>query len=162
MTLDVLMADIRAKSLEQGERVRTLVVITGGEPLRQPIAPLCETLIADGFKVQLETNGTLFRPLPDAVDIICSPKHTGAGYAPIRGDLLPRINALKFIISAHDKRYNHVTDVGQSIYHTPVYVQPMDEYDEAKNIDNRKLALELAVRCGHRLSLQTHKILGIE
>lgn len=140
---------------------RELVVITGGEPLRQPIAPLCEALLQAGFKVQIETNGTLWRELPEAVDIICSPKVTNGGYHPVRPDLLARVNAFKFIISAHDKAYTEVADVGQSSHNTPVYVQPMDEYDEAKNADNLKRAQELAASEGYRLSLQTHKILGI-
>lgn len=147
---------------EGGQRLRELVVITGGEPLRQNIAPLCEALLAQDFKVQIETNGTLWRPLPEGVDIICSPKHTGMGYMPIRDDLLRRISALKFIISAQDEKYGHVGDVGQGLYHTPVYVQPMDEYDAARNAENVAYAAELAMRHGYRLSLQLHKILEIE
>ncbi len=147
---------------EEGRRVRQLVVITGGEPLRQDIKPLCEALLADGFAVQIETNGTLYRELPGEVHIICSPKNTGQGYMPVRADLLPLVSAFKFIISHSDDRYNHVADVGQEQYNIPVYVQPMDEYDAQKNKDNRAYALELAERCGYILSLQTHKILGIE
>lgn len=147
---------------DEGGRIRHLVVITGGEPLRQNIAPLCEALIAEGFKVQIETNGTLWRELPDGVDIVCSPKNTGQGYMPVREDLLPRVGAFKFIISRDDARYNHVGAVGQDRYHTPVYVQPMDEYDVDKNEANRAYAVELAARHGYILSLQTHKILGIE
>lgn len=155
------VADIVAEVKALGQN-RPLVVITGGEPLRQNIAPLCEVLLAQGFKVQIETNGTLMRELPDAVDIICSPKNTGGGYMPVRGDLLPRVNAFKFIISANDNKYNHVGAVGQERFGTPVYVQPMDEYDEAKNRENLALAMRLANEKGYRLSLQMHKILGIE
>lgn len=145
-----------------GERVRHLVVITGGEPLRQNIVPLCEQLLAAKFKVQIETNGTLFRPLPAEVSIVCSPKNTGAGYFPVREDLLGRVQALKFLISKHDANYNHVGDVGQEKFATPVYVQPMDEYDAARNAENLALATELAATHGYRLSLQLHKMLGIE
>ena len=141
---------------------RKLVVITGGEPLRQNIAPLCEALLAADLKVQIETNGTLWRELPEGVDIVCSPKNTGDGYFPVREDLLPRVGAFKFIISKRDARYNHVADVGQKRYHTPVYVQPMDEYNEVRNTENVALALELATEHGYLLSLQMHKLLGIE
>lgn len=137
-----------------------LIVITGGEPLRQPIEALCAALIERGFKVQIETNGTLYRELPQEVDIICSPKNTGVGYFPIRPDLLARINAFKFIISAQLKEYAQVGEVGQG--DTPVYVQPMDEQDDAKNAANLALAMELASRYGYRLSLQLHKIIGVE
>ncbi len=161
------VADIMARVNElakndAGQRIRHLVVITGGEPLRQNIVPLCEVLLAQGFKVQIETNGTLFRPLPKNVDIICSPKNTTGSYAPIRDDLLQRLSALKFLVSKYDAKYSDVGEVGQEIYGIPVYVQPMDEYDTKRNAENTAYAAELAQRHGYRLSLQTHKILGIE
>ena len=161
MPLPALLAEVDKLSRnEQGVRVRNLIVITGGEPLRQNIVPLCEELLADGYKIQIETNGTLFRDLPREVDIVCSPKNQGKGYFPLREDLLGRISALKFIISASDENYGSVPDIGQG--HIPVYVQPMDEYDEAKNKANYALAVRLAMEYGYRLSIQTHKILGIE
>lgn len=134
-----------------------LVVITGGEPLRQNIVPLCEALIAKGFRIQIETNGTLFRPLPSAVEIVCSPKNTGQGYGPIRPDLWPRIQALKFLVSASHPLYREVP----ALTGVPIYVQPMDEYDAAKNAANRDYAKDLALEHGYHLSLQLHKILGI-
>lgn len=161
------MAEIAARinelaASEGGVRLRKLVVITGGEPLRQPIAPLCEALLEAEFKVQIETNGTLFRPLPEGVEIVCSPKNTGTGYHPLREDLLARVNALKFILSALDPLYREVPEVGQSRYGIPVYVQPMDEGDATKNARNLAYATELAMKQGLRLSLQLHKIAGIE
>jgi 7-carboxy-7-deazaguanine synthase len=140
-----------------------LVVITGGEPLRQPIAPLCDALLAAGYRVQVETNGTLYRSLPAGVQIICSPKNsTGKGYAPVRDDLLQRVNALKFVVSAHMPGYTDIADVGQSRYGIPVYVQPMDEYDVARNADNIRHASQLAATGGYKLSMQAHKIIDIE
>lgn len=149
-------------SVEGGSLKRHLVVITGGEPLRQPIENLCEILIEQGFKVQIETNGTLYRPLPEGVEIICSPKNAGQGYYPVRADLLERITAFKFLVSAQDTAYGLVGDVGQHQYGVPVYVQPMDEYDRIKNTANLNLALDIAHRHGYRVSLQTHKLLGID
>lgn len=143
------------------ERKRNLVVITGGEPLRQPIERLCEQLVALGFLVQIETNGTIFRNLPKEVKIICSPKVSGGKYHKIREDLLARIDAFKFIISAGKKEYSDIADVGQNQSGAPVYLQPMDEYDDLKNRANQGLAIELAKKYGARISLQTHKILGI-
>lgn len=150
----------RVLSFTGDRRAFKLIVITGGEPLRQPIGPLCAALVKAGFKVQIETNGTLWRDLPEAVEIVCSPKNTGNGYFPLRPDLRPRVNAFKFIISASRPEYAFVGDAGQG--DTPVFLQPMDEYDDAKNAANMKLAAELAQRHGYRLSLQLHKILGIE
>jgi len=161
IALGVLVGRIEQTAIHEDRRVRDLVVITGGEPLRQNIAPLCEALLAHGFTVQIETNGTLYRPLPQGIHIICSPKVTDGKYHPIRPDLLARIDALKFIISANDVVYNAVGEVGQVGTTIPVYVQPMDEYDPARNAANMARALQLAQEQGYRLSLQTHKMLGI-
>lgn len=142
---------------------RTLVVITGGEPLRQPITPLCEKLLDGGYDVQIETNGTLFRDdLPAEVSIICSPKNPNGKYAPIRPDLMARAAAVKFVVSANLPGYGNVADVGQVEHGTAVYVQPMDEHDPAKNVANLELAKKLALTHGYHLSLQLHKIIGVE
>jgi 7-carboxy-7-deazaguanine synthase len=144
-----------------GLYLRDLVVITGGEPLRQNIAPLCEALLDEGFRVQIETNGTLWRPLPAGVNIVCSPKVTDGRYHPLRPDVLARVDALKFIVSADDADYRTVGEVGQTGNTIPVYVQPMDEYDPAKNAANAAHALALAQTHGYRLSTQMHKVWGI-
>ena len=164
---EVSLVDVLAKTDELSGRAgdaftHKLVVITGGEPLRQPIATLCDELIKNGYKVQIETNGTLYRDLHKDVDIVCSPKNTGNGYHIIREDLLKRINAFKFIISAHDKLYSDVGDVGQCVNDTPVYVQPMDECDAVKNKENLALAMDIATKGGNRLCIQMHKVVGIE
>lgn len=150
MSLEAVLAEVRALA-EDG---RKLVVITGGEPLRQPIALLCEKLIAEGFQPQIETNGTLWRELPAGVDIICSPKSA----AMIRPDLLARITAFKFVLAAGDA----VPEVGQASVSAPIWIQAMDEYDEAKNTANLDYVLTLAASQGYKVSIQTHKIAGID
>lgn len=161
-SLSDILEEITSLALNnEAERVRELVVITGGEPFRQPIEALCRALLAEGFKVQIETNGTLWRDIPKEVDIVCSPKATEKGYFPLRPDVLSRVSALKFLISTQTEPYKEVPDIGQGGYAIPTYVQPMDEYDEAQNAKNRASALALADQNGYRLSLQTHKILGI-
>lgn len=148
------------------QRVRNLVVITGGEPLRQPIEKLCKKLRALKFIVQIETNGTIYRKLPKSVKIICSPKVTNGKYHQIRADLLPYISAFKFIISAHLPAYNQVPAIIENQRATakqiPIFVQPMDEYDAVKNRINLELAVKLCEERGYFLSLQTHKIVGLK
>lgn len=158
---EILAEVVNLSKNEEGKTVRKLIVITGGEPLRQPIEKLCEELIKLNFQIQIETNGTIFRDLPKDVKIICSPKITNEKYHQIRPDLLPRINAFKFIISETKKDYSEVAEIGQSKFQIPVYVQPMDEYDEAKNQANLKHATQLCEKRGYLLSLQIHKILKI-
>ena len=86
----------KIKDILQKKPKTPLVVITGGEPMRQPIAKLCQKLQDLNLLVQIETNGTIFRDLPKDVQIICSPKINNKKYYPIRPDLLPRITAFKF------------------------------------------------------------------
>ena len=138
-----------------------LVVITGGEPFRQPIYTLCEKLLQLNYKVQIETNGTIYRKLPKEVKIICSPKISNGKYHPIRSDLLLSINAFKFIISKNHQDYQNIAEVGQSQYGAPVYLQPMDEQNEEINQKNLQYTVRLAQEIGCILSLQTHKIIGI-
>jgi organic radical activating enzyme len=139
-----------------------LIVITGGEPTRQPIEALTIKLIEADYKVQIETNGMLYRDLPEEVEIICSPKVSNGEYHPIRHDVLSRVDALKFIISQHVNGYQTVGDVGQSEHSIPIYIQPMDEFDDAINKSNCDYCVHLAKEHGYKLSLQTHKILDID
>lgn len=161
-TLENILDEVlKLSKNEKGDVIRKLVVITGGEPLRQPIEKFCAELIKLGFLVQIETNGTLFRELPKEIKIICSPKISNGKYHAIRPDLLARIDAFKFIISKDKKEYSDIAEIGQMQHSIPVYLQPMDEYDDKKNRENTELTLQLANKYGARISLQTHKILKI-
>jgi 7-carboxy-7-deazaguanine synthase (Cx14CxxC type) len=82
-TTDELVAE--ASRLWQGEGDRW-TVITGGEPLLQLDAPLVEALHAAGFKIAIETNGTL--PLPCPVDWVCMSPKAGTTLALDRADEL--------------------------------------------------------------------------
>lgn len=155
MKLDSILQEVKNLA---GDRVK-LAVITGGEPFRQNITPLCDKLIKMGMMVQIETNGTIFREIPKEVKIICSPKNQGHGYNHIREDLLQRIMAFKFIISANNPNYNHINE--NICKNKAIYVQPMDEYDALKNQENLEYCKNLALEKGYIFSLQTHKILGI-
>lgn len=135
-----------------------LAVITGGEPLRQPVSPLCKSLQDLGLKVQIETNGTLLRDLPENVSIVCSPKNTQGKYI-ISEELLNYATCFKFIISKHNKNYGSIPTLNTS---KEIYIQPMDEYDLEKNSQNVAYAIELALKFNYRLSLQIHKIMNIE
>lgn len=151
--------DILDEVEDLSEDGRKLVVITGGEPLRQNIVPLCEALLAEGFSVQIETNGTLWRELPEAVEVICSPKASNGAYHPLRPDIIPRITALKFVVSVGQEPYHHVPDIAEDI---PVWLQPMDEYDSEKNEKNMEYAIALAAENCYKVSLQTHKVFTLD
>ena len=160
---EILQKVVEFSKNSQGKIVRKLVVISGGEPMRQPIEKLCKELILLNFLVQIETNGTIFRELPREVKIICSPKISNHKYHLLRSDILQKIDALKFIISANNDDYSEVGEVGQASRNAiSIYVQPMDEYDEKKNKENLQKCLDLCEENGYFLSLQTHKIIGLK
>lgn len=166
---DMLLEDVitQACALRRPSAVRLrgkpagiLAVITGGEPMRQPIARLCEHLLQAGFTPQIETNGTLFQELPCDVSIVCSPKNTGHGYYPIRSDIRARIHAYKFLISADDPLYTDIPDwaFAEGI---PVYVQPIDTEDAQRNRLNYRHTARIAAEKGCMLGIQMHKFYHI-
>ncbi len=162
LVVETIIAQADKLSLNtHGTRTHHLIVLTGGEPFRQPIAPLCQALLNAGFEVQIETNGTLWREIPEAVQIVCSPKAPDGQYFPLRPDILPRITALKFLVSKFRPNYQTIPELGQTEYHIPIYVQPIDEQDADKNKENHNLAVKLCQESGYRLCLQLHKIVGI-
>jgi 7-carboxy-7-deazaguanine synthase len=156
MTLDEVLEQVARAAITP---MPPLIVITGGEPLRQPLCALTDALLGRGHDVQIETNGTLFQELDERVHIVCSPKAVAGRYSLLRPDVLARVDALKFLISADTSPYDAVPDVGEC--HAPVYVQPMDAYDAARNAANVAHTLHLVQTKGYRLSLQLHKILAI-
>lgn len=154
-----------------------LVVITGGEPLRQDIVPLISALIDCGYNVEIETAGTLWVPQLDvimqaafehhlkSVKIICSPK-TGA----LNRELQPHIHAYKYIVQCDDV----LDDDGfpllpngkplakpSNLYTDGIYLQPCDHHDPVKNELSLQKAINSCMKHGYKLSIQTHKITGL-
>lgn len=143
-TADAL-ADACAKVA--GEAGATFVVLTGGEPMLQVDAPLIDALHARGFTIAVETNGTL--PVPRAIDWICVSPKAGTDLKQRSGDELKLVYP-----QAH---LDPETVEGLAFTHR--YLQPMDGPDAKANTD-RAIAYCKA-HPGWRLSVQTHKLLGI-
>jgi 7-carboxy-7-deazaguanine synthase (Cx14CxxC type) len=123
------------------------VVFTGGEPLLQLDAPLLAAVRARGFETAVETNGT--QEAPEGIDWICvSPK---AG-APLR---LTRGHELKLVYPQAGLSPEDVA--GLDFRH--FWLQPMDGPDRAAHT---RAAVAHCLRDARwRLSLQTHKMIGI-
>jgi 7-carboxy-7-deazaguanine synthase (Cx14CxxC type) len=126
---------------------RRFVVCTGGEPLLQLDGKLVGALHAQGFEIAVETNGT--ETPPPGIDWICvSPKST----APLK---LTQGNELKLVFPQSDaipQRFEHLA-------FTHFFLQPMDGPDRERNT---QAAVEYCrAHPQWRLSLQTHKVLGI-
>lgn len=148
----------------------SLVVITGGEPFRQNIVPLVNQLFLSGYDVQIETNGTLFisnLPYPK-LTIVCSPKTPK-----INPDLEPHIDYWKYVLDADhvDKEDGLPTSVlGLNLKparphpesDVPIYVQPMDSHDEEQTNKNAAATINSCIKHNYRISIQLHKILGLE
>lgn len=150
-----------------------LVVITGGEPMRQPIGVLVHKLLQRGYDVQIETNGTLYQPnlnyIHERLTIVCSPK-TGV----VNRDLMPWIAAWKYVatsdnIDPADGLPTHALEHANSGklarppagHSAPIYLQPVDEQDIFKSVANRDAVVQACLQHGHRLCLQIHKEIGV-
>ena len=160
-----------------------LVVLTGGEPLRQSCGDLVGGLISKGFThVQIETAGNLWDPsLKDYVErglvsLVCSPK------TPMVHPMIYRwCDHWKYVISAGEvdasdglpstptqkhqppsarpaRPWDVKSPIGKSV---TIWVSPCDSHVEWKTKANTDAAVASAMRYGYRLSLQTHKMLGL-
>ena len=130
--------------LEQGKR---FVVCTGGEPLLQMDATLIDAFHARGFEIAVETNGTIAAPAD--LDWVCVSPKAGA-------DLVQRTGQeLKLVFPQE----GFDPDQFSSLNFRHFFLQPMDGPSRAANTE---LAVAYCMKHPQwRLSLQTHKILGI-
>ncbi|HZZ86857.1 MAG TPA: 7-carboxy-7-deazaguanine synthase [Caulobacteraceae bacterium] len=124
-----------------------LVVLTGGEPLLQLDPPLIEALHGAGFSIALETNGTI--PAPPGVDWICVSPKADAPLAQTSGQELKLVYPQAGVDPA---RFEHLAFERFAL-------QPMDGPD--RDAATRAAIAYCLEHPRWRLSLQTHKYLGI-
>jgi 7-carboxy-7-deazaguanine synthase len=128
----------------QGQR---FVVCTGGEPLLQINAALIDALHARHFEIAVETNGTITAPA--GIDWVCVSPKQGAPLLQTSGD------ELKLVFPQAGFEPTRF----ETLAFRHFFLQPMDGPDR---VANTELAVQYCLQ--HpvwRLSLQTHKILGI-
>jgi 7-carboxy-7-deazaguanine synthase len=141
------LAEAVAAAWPAESRQRRFVVCTGGEPLLQLDASLVRALHDEGFEVAVETNGTM--PPPDGVDWLCVSPKAGAGLVIGAGDEIK----LVFPQAGADPAQFE----GLAFRH--FFLQPMDGPEREANT---AAALQYCLEHPRwRLSLQTHKLLGI-
>jgi len=132
-----------------GGRVRPYVVCTGGEPLLQLDPPLIVALHSAGFEVAIETNGT--RPVPSGVDWVCVSPKAGAPLVVRQG------SELKLVFRQVGLGPEELDLAGLDFGH--FFLQPMDGPDR---LAHTQAAVEYCLSHPEwRLSLQSHKVLGI-
>lgn len=143
---EAALADAILRAWPAG-RAAPFVVLTGGEPLLQVTPALIDALHARGFEIAVETNGTV--AAPDGLDWVCVSPKAGQALAQVTGDELKLIYPQA---GAEPERFE-----GLGFDH--FFLQPMD--GPAREA-NTKLAVEYCLAHPRwRLSLQTHKLLGI-
>jgi 7-carboxy-7-deazaguanine synthase (Cx14CxxC type) len=130
-----------------GGATERFVVCTGGEPLLQLDGSLLEALHARHFQVAVETNGT--RPAPEGIDWVCVSPKAGAELLLRSGD------ELKFIFPQESITPDRFANL--EFHH--FFLQPMDGPDRESN--TRAAIAYCLANPQWRLSLQTHKYLGI-
>jgi 7-carboxy-7-deazaguanine synthase len=141
---DLARACRAASTASQGP---ALVVLTGGEPMLQVDEALIEALHAGGFSIAIETNGTL--AVPDSIDWVCVSPKAGQPLVQQWGDELKLVYPQAGIDPAQylDLEFEHR------------FLQPMDGPEREANT-----AAAISYCKAHppwRLSVQTHKILGL-
>ncbi len=134
------------------------VVITGGEPCMYDLTAMCELLHSEGFTTQIETSGTFKVHAPDSTWVTVSPKINMKGGYDIEPQAMSRANEIKHPIAME----KHVEELEALIAKHPintdlVYLQPISQKEKAT-----RLAIDTCIRKNWRLSIQTHKYLGIE
>ncbi|MAM93447.1 7-carboxy-7-deazaguanine synthase [Parvibaculum sp.] len=123
------------------------VVCTGGEPLLQLDAALISALHDKGFEIAVETNGTL--AAPDGIDWICVSPKADAELKQLHGDELKLVYPQA---KAKPERFE-----GLDFRH--FFLQPMDGPESEEN--TRAATTYCLAHPKWRLSLQTHKLIGI-
>jgi 7-carboxy-7-deazaguanine synthase len=130
---------------ESGAR---FVVCTGGEPLLQLDSNLVKALHGEGFEIAVETNGTL--PPPDGIDWLCVSPKAGADLVVTSGD------EIKLVFPQEGA----APDRFEQLEFQHFFLQPMDGPEREANTS---AALQYCLAHPRwRLSLQTHKLLGIQ
>ena len=140
------LADAVAGEWGEGADQR-FVVLTGGEPMLQVDAALVDALHARGFRIAIETNGTL--PVEPGIDWVCVSPKAGSDVVQTSGDELK----LVWPQPGSDVEAIEAWDFANFL------IQPMDDVRGEANV---RAAIDFAMaRPKWRLTLQTHKMLGL-
>jgi 7-carboxy-7-deazaguanine synthase (Cx14CxxC type) len=137
----------RVEKIWSGGDEKRLVVITGGEPMLQLDSALIDALHGRGFRIAVESNGTL--PAASGIDWLCISPKAGTDVVQREGDELKLVWPQAGIDPAALEDWDFANFL----------VQPMDCADRETAI---QAAIALAMeRPRWRLSLQTHKLVGL-
>jgi 7-carboxy-7-deazaguanine synthase len=145
-TADLLARRVR-DAWRGGFEVKPLVVCTGGEPLLQLDDSLINALHDEGFAVAIETNGT--RNASDGIDWVCVSPKAGAPLVQRSGD------EIKLVYPQDGAQ----PEMFESLDFDHFFLQPMDGPEIEAN--TRQAIAYCMEHPKWRLSIQTHKLVGI-
>ena len=155
-----------------------IVVLTGGEPMRQRLAPLVGLLFDKGFEVvQIETAGNFWEPellgFGYRLVFVCSPKTNH-----VHPEMAEHCANWKYVVrhnqvgvdglpteptqaNSTQPPWNVIAHVALTKAFDNIWISPCDDHDTTQNALNVKQAVEVCLKHGYRLSLQTHKIVNV-
>jgi organic radical activating enzyme len=161
-------------------------VLTGGEPLLQPLKELIDHPLLDKFSFQIETAGSYWpiggltakSAANHRLSVVCSPKtgsvvsalrHLGLfnvywkyivrASEPVAEDGLPIMSTQ---IKGREQKLFRPINIQDPKIRSRIFVQGCDEGDNPETNANVEYAKSIALQYNFRLSLQTHKILGLD
>lgn len=131
----------------EDETSTPFIVFTGGEPLLQLKSGLIKLIHSIGFEIGLETNGTILAP--SGINWVCVSPKADSNFILKKGNELKVVFPQKGIdpLDFNDLEFEHF------------YIQPMDGKNQKNNIKESKKFIKKNPQW--KLSLQTHKLLGI-
>lgn len=134
------------------------ILLTGGEPAEQDLTELVGILRHDGWKVSLETSGTALGHVGVDIDwITVSPKIGMPGGKVIRVEALASANEIKYVVGK-DRDLKTLENIMSEIPDgATICLQPVSQSKKAT-----ELCVEACLEKGWRLSLQTHKYIGLK
>ena len=136
------------------------IIFTGGEPCLFDLTALTEGLEAAGYSTQIETSGTFEVRCSDKTWVTVSPKVGMKGGFEILDSALVRADEIKHPVAMQ----RHVDELdallarltAEQLAGKQIYLQPISQQNRAT-----KMAIETCIKRNWRLSIQTHKYLGI-
>lgn len=135
------------------------VVLTGGEPCMYDLRPLTQILHEAGYSTQIETSGTFTVLCHDDTWVTVSPKVNMKGGFEVLSQALERANEIKHPIAMqkHVEELDELLTVLPKSHKVEICLQPISQQQRATD-----LAIKTCIQRNWRLSLQTHKYIGIE
>jgi 7-carboxy-7-deazaguanine synthase len=151
-------AELLTLFVEQGYQAKH-IVITGGEPCMYDLRALSDTLINTAYSVQIETSGTYEVQTHPDTWVTVSPKINMPGGRKVLASAMFRANEIKHPVAMqkHIDELDAVLALFGSELTPPIYLQPISQQKRATD-----LAIKTCIQRNWRLSLQTHKFIGIE